>query len=112
MTRPLTTARLLTVTALAAVFTISPASAQPARDPAMAESLFARGKALLEQGDWPGACGKFQASLELDPSVSTALKIARCHEHEGKLALAWSDVGAALKLNQGVVQPEARRREL
>lgn len=112
MKRPLTTARLLTVTALAAVFTISPASAQPARDPAMAEALFASGKALLERGDWPGACGKFQASMELDPSVSTELKIARCHEHEGKLALAWSEIGAALKLNQSVVQPEPRRKEL
>jgi hypothetical protein len=103
---------LLTVTTLAAAFTIRPASAQPARDPAMAEALFASARALLEQGDWAGACTKFQASMELDPSVSTELKIARCHEHEGKLALAWSDVGAARKLNQSVVQPEPRRREL
>lgn len=104
--------RLLTATALAALFAASPAGAQPSRDPAMAEALFARAKVLLEQGDWQAACAKFQASMELDPAVSTLLKIAKCHEHEGKLAVAWSDVHEALKLNATIDQPENRRREL
>lgn len=104
--------RLTTATALAALFAASPADAQPSRDPAMAEALFASAKALLDQGDWPAACAKFRASMALDPAVSTMLKIAKCHEREGKLALAWSDVHEALKVNKSVNQPEKRRREL
>lgn len=101
-----------TAMAFAGLLASSPASAEPRRDPAMAEALFNSARALLERGDWPAACAKLKASMDLDPSVSTALKIARCHEHEGKLALAWSDAREALKLNQTVSQAESRRREL
>ncbi len=112
-TRSRTTATQLTAAAaLAALASVAPAAAQPARDPAMAEALFSRAKALLDQGDWPAACAKFSASMELDPAVSTALKIARCHEHDGKIALAWSATQDALKLNATSAQPEGRRREL
>src|SRR5262245_1391277 len=86
--------------------------AQPVRDPVKAEALFKSAKALLDAGDWGAACTKLQASMDLDPSVSTLLKIARCHEHEGKLAAAWNDVSEALKLNQTAAQTEKRRREL
>ena len=112
-TRSRTTATQLTAAAaLAALSSVTPAAAQPARDPAMAEALFSRAKALLDQGDWPAACAKLSASMELDPAVSTALKIARCHEHDGKIALAWSATQDALKLNATSPQPESRRREL
>jgi hypothetical protein len=93
----------------------SAARAQPAataRDPAKAETLFKSAKALLDAGDWGAACPKFQASADLDPSVSALLKMARCHEHDGKLAAAWNDVSEALKLNRALAQPEKRRREL
>jgi tetratricopeptide (TPR) repeat protein len=110
--RRTTTAQLTAAAALAALSSIAPAAAQPARDPAMAEALFNRAKALLDQGDWAGACAKFNASMELDPAVSTALKIARCHEHEGKIALALGSAEAALKLNATSPQPESRRRDL
>jgi hypothetical protein len=105
----LRTALLLGV---AALLSASPAEAQAARDPVMADALFKSAKALLQQDDWPGACARFEASMKLDPAVSTALKIARCHEHEGKLAVAWNDVTAAIQLNAEIGQPEARRKEL
>ena len=104
--------QLAAAAALAALSSVAPAAAQAARDPAMAEALFSRAKALLDQGDWPAACAKFSASMELDPAVSTALKIARCHEHDGKIALAWSATQDALKLNATSPQPESRRRDL
>jgi len=89
------------------------ALAQPKHDPAAADDLFTRGKELLAQGNWPEACAKFQASMELDPAVSTLLKIAKCHEREGKLALALHDYRAALALNRTRPnQTEERRAEL
>lgn len=89
------------------------AAADPPRDPAMAESLFKTGKELLQTDKWPEACEKFQASFDLDPAVGTLVKIARCREHEGKLAAAWSDYQRALDLNrQKADQTEQRRKEL
>lgn len=98
--------------AAAALLSAPPADAQEARDPVMADALFKSAKVLLQQNDWPGACARFEASMKLDPAVSTLLKIARCHEHDGKLALAWNDVNAALQLNAESGQTEARRKEL
>jgi hypothetical protein len=89
------------------------AMAQPVRDPAAADELFEHGKALLQAGDWAGACAKFRVSMDLDPAVGTLLKIARCDEHDQKLALALHDYRAALELNRTKVdQTDARRAEL
>jgi hypothetical protein len=97
----------------AALAVASAATAQPGHDPAAAEQLFARGKDLLQAGDWPVACAKFQASMDLDPAVGTLLKLAKCHEHDGKLARAWADYRSALAMNRDQPgQTEARRAEL
>ena len=91
----------------------APAFAQTARDPAAAEALFNTAKELLKAGDWATGCAKLRASMELDPAVGTQLKIAKCHEHDGKLALAWYAYQRALQLNREKLdQTEARRREL
>jgi hypothetical protein len=84
-----------------------------ARDPIAAEALFEAGKRLIKANDWEGACEKFRKSLELDPAVGTLIKIAKCHEHYGKLATAWYDFQRAESLNrEKVEQSPARRREL
>jgi hypothetical protein len=89
------------------------AQAQSAHDPAAADELFNRGKELLAAGNWGEACPKFQASMALDPSVGALLKIARCHEHDGKLSLALHDYDAALALNhEKAGQTEQRRADL
>ncbi len=89
------------------------AVAQPVTDPAAADELFEHGKDLLQAGDWPGACAKFRASMSLDPAVGTMVKIARCDEHERKLALALHDYEAAIQLNRTKPgQTAARRAEL
>jgi hypothetical protein len=81
------------------------------RDPAAAEALFKAARALVEKGDYAAGCPKFEASLELNPSASTMLNIAQCHEHEGKLATAWEAYQRALVLNRET-QGEQRRRGL
>jgi hypothetical protein len=91
----------------------SSAWAQIVRDPAAAEELFQHGKTLLLSGDWEAACAKFRGSMALDPAVGTLLKIARCDEHDRRLALALHDYQQALELNRTKAdQTEARRAEL
>jgi hypothetical protein len=108
--RPLTFA----LSALGASLAHGIAFGEPvARDPIAAEALFETGKRLLNADDWKGACEKFEKSWELDPAVGTLLKIAKCHEHEGKLATAWYDYRRAESFNrEKVEQSPARRREL
>jgi len=84
----------------------------PVHDPIGAEALFRQGLAALKSGDWTVACSKFQASVDLEPAVSTWVKVAKCHEHEGKLASAWYDYQRATKLNHELDQTERRREEL
>ncbi|WP_437956583.1 PEGA domain-containing protein [Sorangium sp. So ce119] len=82
---------------------------QPARDPVAAEALFKAARALVDKGDYAAGCPKFEASLELNPSASTMINIARCHEHEGKLATAWHDYHRALVLNRETAGEQRRR---
>lgn len=86
------------------------AFAEPPRDPVAAEALFQKALEALDAGDWDGACPKFDASMQLDPTVATLLNIAKCHEHQGKLASAWSDYEKALVLNRDTVGEERRKQ--
>jgi len=87
------------------------ANAQPARDPAAAEGLFRDAIKALDAGDWAAACPKFSASMELDPSPGTSINVARCHEHDGKLAKAWAEYQRAKVLNQETAGTQ-RKQEL
>lgn len=89
----------------------SSARADPASAQAAADELFDRAKSLLQAGDWDGACQRFQASMDLDASVSTLLKIAKCREHEGKLTEALVDYRNALALNRDKAYPTPSRRQ-
>ena len=81
-------------------------------DRAAADALFEEGKASLKSGDWATACGKFQRSLGLDPSASTLVKTARCHEHDGHSKTAWADYARALELLRTRAKPSKHDRDL
>ncbi|MDC3984464.1 hypothetical protein [Polyangium jinanense] len=88
------------------------AHAEPVKsDPAAAEALFKAGRDLVKKGDYAAGCPKFEAALALNPSAGTMLNIARCHEHDGKLATAWEDYHRARTLNRETAG-DARKREL
>jgi hypothetical protein len=84
---------------------------QAGKDPVAAEALFKAGRDFIKKGDYAAGCPKFEASLRLNPSASTMLNIAKCHEHEGKLATAWASYNRARTLNDETKGAE-RRREL
>jgi hypothetical protein len=88
------------------------AEAAAGPDPARADALFEEGKARLAAGDWAGACLSFRQSLELDVSVSTLVKIARCEEHDGRLASALLEYRRAEEHNRALTQNVERQREL
>ncbi|XXY15997.1 PEGA domain-containing protein [Sorangium sp. So ce216] len=85
------------------------AQQQPPRDPVAAEALFKSARALVDKGDYAAGCPKFEASLELNPSASTMINIARCHEREGKVATAWHDYNRAIVLNRETAGEQRRR---
>jgi hypothetical protein len=98
--------RTSTLLGVMVVATLAPAIAH-AQD---AEALFEQGKQLAQQGLWPEACAQFRASMDLDPSVGALLKIARCHERDGKLRNARDDYEAALRLSDQKRDATEQRR--
>jgi hypothetical protein len=97
------------------------AQAQPAaqigaqvvhHDVARADALFEEAKGRLQAGDWLRACEAFQQSFDLDPSVSTLVKIGRCREHEGRWASALTEYRRAFDLNRTLAQSPGRAAEL
>jgi tetratricopeptide (TPR) repeat protein len=75
-----------------ASFTLSAAavSAQSASDSATAQALFDRGKKLMGAGNYAEACPALEESERVESRSGTALNLADCYEHAGRLASAWS----------------------
>ncbi|MBI4953662.1 MAG: hypothetical protein HY908_16675 [Myxococcales bacterium] len=81
------------------------------RDPVAADALFAQAQEALTAGDWPAACHKFAASMELDPAASTLINLGKCSDHDGRLAEAWERYQRARVQNRETAG-EQRRQEL
>ena len=81
----------------------------PKSDSIAAQALFKEARTLVGAGNWAEGCPKFEASLALFPSSSTMLNIAKCHEHEGKIASAWQDYNQALTLNRETKGDQRRK---
>ncbi|APR75963.1 Hypothetical protein A7982_01310 [Minicystis rosea] len=93
---------------------LAPAAARadsPKNDPVAAQALFKAARERIQAGDYAGGCPKFEASFALQPSASTMINIAKCHEHDGKIASAWDDYQRALTLNRET-KGNDRRKEL
>lgn len=77
-----------------------------------ADALFEQGKLALKQGDWTRACDYFRRSLAVDPSPSTHVKLARCHERDGEFKAASDNYSRALELLGDRSKADAHAREL
>jgi hypothetical protein len=92
--------RMLSVFGLRAALGLSPfacltlsaasANAQSASDSATAQALFDRAKKLMSDGKYPEACSALEESQRIESRSGTALNLADCYEHAGRLASAWS----------------------
>jgi hypothetical protein len=59
---------------------------------ALAQSLFAEGRNLMNGGKLADACAKFAESDRLDPQLGTHLNLGVCHESLGLTATAWVEL--------------------
>ncbi|MDI1448284.1 hypothetical protein [Polyangium sp. 6x1] len=83
-------------------------AAEPSVPDPAALALFESARELVDNGDWAAGCAKFEASLMVYAAPSTMLNLAKCYEHDGKLATAWSAYKRSLVLNQET--PGAERK--
>jgi hypothetical protein len=72
------------------------ARAEPLSREQLAQSLFDEARTLQIRGDTARACAMFAESQRLDPAAGTYLNLALCHESEGRLATAQTELLAAL----------------
>jgi hypothetical protein len=84
----------LSVALVAAVF-LSAALARadaitPADNVLKARELFSEARKLVQDGNYPLACGKFEESLKLNVGIGTQFNLADCWEHVGRTASARS----------------------
>jgi hypothetical protein len=82
---------------IAAALVGLPASRAMAGSPA-AEALFQEGRQLLEGGHVDEACLKLAESLVQERTSGTMLNLALCHQIQGKIATAWAEYGATVRL--------------
>lgn len=68
------------VLASAAIWSATPASAQTANESALAESLFRKGRELMDAEQFGAACPKLAESQRLDPNLATQLNLGACYE--------------------------------
>jgi hypothetical protein len=71
-----------------------------AQSEAQALALFKQAVVELKSGNFAAACPRFDAAMKLFPSPSTELNLARCFEHDGKVASAWAAYQRVLVLNR------------
>ena len=89
--------------ALAITFAPSVAVGQAAGNKAAAEALFEEGRTLMQNEKYQAACGKLEASQNLDAGLGTLMLLSDCYEKTGKTASAWATFreAAAVARSQG-----------
>jgi len=66
--------------------------AAPSAGAADADALLKEGKKLLGEKKIDEACDKFAESYKLAQSAGTLIELGLCHERQGRIATAWSEL--------------------
>lgn len=85
---------VIAIVAVVGVTDLARAQATPEQKVAAAQ-LLTEGRALLAAGDAPGACAKFEASYQVDPTADCSLVLADCAERANDLPRAYRLYDAA-----------------
>lgn len=93
--------------AIATVLSVARVAAAEPADTSAASASFQRGRDLAKLGRFDEACVEFETSYELDPALGTAVNLADCLEHQGKLYRAWELFDRVARRSQNV-QSRAR----
>jgi tetratricopeptide (TPR) repeat protein len=87
----------------------APAGAESAAGSATAQALFDNAKKLMKSGKYAEACPILEESQRIEARSGTALNLADCYEHQGRLASAWSTFLTAAALAKTASNPERER---
>jgi hypothetical protein len=99
---------LLPTAAAVAVALATPRAARADEPPPTAESLFDKGRKLMEKtATLDEACLTLEASLRFYERGDTLLNLAECHRRQGKTASAWAEFDRALHIGTRVNFTEA-----
>lgn len=86
-----------------------------AEEQAAARSMFSEGRRLMDAGQYPAACLKFEAASKLFESAGLLLNLGDCYEKTGRTASAWTTFGGAASVatrsNRRDDAAEAKRRQ-
>lgn len=90
------------------------AGAQAPSNSVAAQALFDDARRLMANGKYDEACPKLVESERLDAGAGTLLNLADCHQHQGRIATAWSEFleAAAVSKSNGETAREQAARQL
>lgn len=77
------------------------------------DEAFERGRGLLGQGDFAGACNAFEESYALDAAPGTQLNLGICHEKQGQFVAAvthYKNAAAAFGKSAASARADAEKR--
>lgn len=77
-----------------------------------AQKLFDEGAELMKKKDYAAACPKIKASMDLEPTDGTVLRLAVCYQAMGKWSSAWGLFKESISRAQKATPPRKDRIDM
>lgn len=77
-----------------------------------AQKLFDEGATLMGKKDYAAACPKIKASMDLEPTDGTVLRLAVCYQAMGKWSSAWGLFRESISRAEKATPPRKDRKEM